>query len=53
MEESNSELALAEGLHRPRPPIHAGRENNSHSKSLTNFPVTAGINSVKIVVSRG
>ena len=52
-EESYSKLALAEGLHNPSPPIRDGRANKSRSKSLTCFPVTAGINSLVMVASRG
>ena len=52
MEESNSKLALAEGLHNPSPPIHAGRASRSLSKSLTHLPVSAGINSLMMDNSR-
>ena len=34
-EASNSNSAILEGLHKPRPPNQTGRENNSLSKSLT------------------
>ena len=52
-EASNSKSAILEGSHKPRPPIRTGRENKSLSKSLIDLPAIAGINSLRMVVSRG
>ena len=52
-EASNSKSTIPEGLHKPRPPIPTGTENKSLSKSLMHLQAIAGINSLKMVDSRG